>query len=129
MVACSSPSPVRHPAITPAPALDDTQVPDNTSDDTSTDTTPAPVADGPLADIKKDALEELRPLVDKLNVSAEEKFDTLLLLIRSTDDKSLVAPAHEAAKAIEDEARKAEALLEIIKEIDYLSRQNGSNES
>lgn len=71
--------------------------------------------------IKNDALSELRPLVDKLNVPAEEKFDTYLLIIRSTDDTSLIGPAHEAAKAIEDEARKAQALLDIIKEIDYFS--------
>ncbi len=76
---------------------------------------------GPLASIKQDALVALRPLVDKLNVSPEEKFDTYLLLIRSTDDTDLIAPAHEAAKAIADETRRAEALLDIIKEIDYLS--------
>ncbi|HEU5121291.1 MAG TPA: hypothetical protein VFT59_00450 [Candidatus Saccharimonadales bacterium] len=76
---------------------------------------------GDLDTIKKDALSELRPLVDKLNVSPEEKFDTYLLLIRSTDDQSLIAPAHEAARAISDEARRAQALLDIIKEIDYLS--------
>lgn len=86
------------------------------------------VVSGPLADIKNDALNELRPLVDKLNVSSEEKFDTYLLLIRSTDDESLIAPAHEAAKAIEDEARRAEALLDIIKEIDYLSRPKVTEE-
>ena len=74
-----------------------------------------------LDGIKKEALGELRPLVDKLNVSPEEKFDTYLLLIRSTDDKTLIAPAHEAAKSIEDEAKRADALLNIIKEIDYLS--------
>lgn len=78
--------------------------------------------DGGLASIKSDALSELRPLVDKLDVSPEEKFDTLLLMIRSTDDKSLVGPAHEAAKAISDESKRAEALLEVVKEIDYLSR-------
>lgn len=78
--------------------------------------------DSPLAAIKKDALIELRPLVDKLSVSADEKFDTYLLLIRSTDDSNLIAPAYEAAKAIADDARRAEALLDIIKEIDYLSR-------
>lgn len=74
-----------------------------------------------LDSIKQDALTELRPLVDKLNVSAEEKFDTYLLLLRSTDDDSLIAPAHDAAKEIKDEARRAQALLDIIKEIDYLS--------
>ncbi len=74
-----------------------------------------------LESIKKDALNELRPLVDKLNVAPEEKFDTYLLLLRSTDDQALIAPAYEAAHAITDEARKAQALLDIIKEIDWLS--------
>lgn len=76
---------------------------------------------GDLESIKNDALNELRPLVDKLNVSPEEKFDTYLLLIRSTDDVALIAPAHEAAQTITDEARRAQALLDVIKEIDYLS--------
>jgi hypothetical protein len=82
----------------------------------------APVASGELDGVKLDAINELRPLVDKLNLSPEEKFDTYLLLIRSTDDKALVAPAHEAAKAIADETRRAQALLDIIKEIDFLSQ-------
>jgi hypothetical protein len=87
--------------------------------------TPAPATStgsSELDGVKLDAINELRPLVDKLNHSPEEKFDTYLLLIRSTDDKALVAPAHEAAKAIADEARRAQALLDIIKEIDFLSQ-------
>jgi hypothetical protein len=83
--------------------------------------TPGVSGDSELDSIKKDALSELRPLVDKLNVSPEEKFDTYLLLLRSTDDKALIAPAHDAAKNITDEARRAQALLDIIKEIDYLA--------
>ncbi|MFY9228275.1 MAG: hypothetical protein WAO28_03035 [Candidatus Microsaccharimonas sp.] len=88
--------------------------------------TPAPTAD-PTADldaIKKDALGELRPLIDHVDLPPEEKFDTYLMLIRSTDDTSLIGPAHVAAQAITDEKRRAEALLDIIKEIDYLSRAN-----
>lgn len=81
----------------------------------------APV--GGLDEVKKDALEQLRPLVDKLNLPAEEKFDTLLLIIRSTDDQSLVQSAYDAAKAIEDETRRAQALLDVIKEIDYFANQ------
>lgn len=77
--------------------------------------------DPALASVKQEALTELRPLIDKLDVEPEEKFNTYLLLIRSTDDKDLIAPAHEAAKAIVDEAKKAQALLDIIKEIDFLS--------
>lgn len=82
---------------------------------------PAPAADSELEGVKSEALQELRPLVDKLNLEPSEKFDTYLLLIRSTDDKSLIAPAHEAAKVIPDETKRAQALLDIIKEIDFLS--------
>ena len=83
--------------------------------------TPTATADPALDTIKQTALNELRPLVDKLDVSPEEKFDTYLLLLRSTYDKTLIAPAHDAAVAIVDEARRAQALLDIIKEIDYFS--------
>ena len=86
-------------------------------------TSPMPAVAGDLDGVKQEAITELRPLVDKLNLPAEEKFDTYLLLIRSTDDRSLIAPAHEAAKEIADEARRAQALLDIIKEIDFLSGQ------
>ena len=83
---------------------------------------PAPVSDS-LDGVKQEAITELRPLVDKLDLPPEEKFDTYLLLLRSTDDKTLIPSAHEAAKNIPDEARRAQALLDIIKEIDYLSGQ------
>lgn len=131
------------PEITPSPSMQSSgavtvgqpgslPLPNDLPSPTSTAAVSTPISvDDTVVDtaaldsIKQNALGELRPLVDKLNVSAEEKFDTYLLLIRSTDDKRLIAPAHEAAKAIEDETKRAEALLNIIKEIDYLSRQNG----
>ena len=116
--------------IPPAP-VEVPPTPDITPGDPTLDTTnatlapvstlDAPSASPELESIKKDALEELRPLVDKLNLPADEKFDTLLLIIRSTDDKSLVTAAHEAARAIEDETKRAQALLDVIKEIDYFS--------
>ena len=105
------------------PAIDDIAKPAAPEPVTPTPTvsTPAAAADPALDTIKQTALNELRPLVDKLDVSPEEKFDTYLLLLRSTDDKTLIAPAHDAAVAIVDEARRAQALLDIIKEIDYFS--------
>lgn len=81
----------------------------------------SPSSTSDLDSIKKEALGELRPLVDKLDVAPDEKFDTYLLLLRSTDDSTLIGPAHDAAKAIPDETRRAQALLDVIKEIDYLS--------
>ena len=84
--------------------------------------TPTPSTD--LESVKKDAIQELRPLIDHIDLPPEEKFDTYLLLIRSTDDATLIAPAHTAAISITDGKRKAEALLDIIKEIDYLSKKD-----
>lgn len=106
------------------PASDDAAQP---TDDVSVAPTPTPPAPGSTGDatldnIKLQALGELRPLVDKLNISPEEKFDTYLLLLRSTDDRDLIGPAHETAKTIVDETRRAQALLDIIKEIDFLSQ-------
>lgn len=80
-------------------------------------------ASSELDGIRNDALNELRPLIDKVDLSSEEKFDVYIMLIRSTDDKSLIEPAHKAAQGITDEKQKAQALLDIIKEIDYLSRK------
>ena len=105
------------PPMPPAPA----SVPAKAAASAKAPAAPASSGDASLDAVKKDAITELRPLVDKLNIAPDEKFDTYLLLIRSTDDRSLIAPAHEAAKAIPDEGRRARALLDIIKEIDYLS--------
>lgn len=106
-------------AATEAVALESVQQPE-----TVAKANPQPIqVDGELDGVKKQAITELRPLVDKLELPPEEKFDTYLLLIRSTDDKTLIAPAHEAAKQISDETRKAQALLDVIKEIDFLSGQ------
>lgn len=80
-------------------------------------------APGSLDDIKRQALDELRPIVSKLDLPAEEKFDALLLVIRSSDDQSLVQAAYQAAEGIADEAKKAQALLDIVKEIEYFSSQ------
>lgn len=82
---------------------------------------PPAVASDDLTSIKRDALTDLRPLVEKLDLAPEEKFDTYLLLLRSSDDKALIAPAYASARNIADETRRAQALLDIIKEIDYLS--------
>lgn len=69
--------------------------------------------------VKADALQDLRPLVDKLDLAPDDKFDTLLLLIRSSDDSSLIPEAYETARQISDDARRAQALLDIIREVDF----------
>lgn len=113
-------------APAPEPPAEDTATAETTPEST-TDTAgqPAVPAAGheELEAIKKEALEELKPLVDKLELPPEEKFDILLLIIRSTDDEELVEKAHSTAVEIADETRKAQALLDIIKEVDYFSNK------
>ena len=116
-----TPAPMVSPIEPAAPSETPVVEPVSSVEPMTAPTMPVMEGDGELDTIKKDALNELRPLVDKLNVAPEEKFDTYLLLLRSTDDKALIGPAHEAARSIADEARRAQALLDVIKEIDYLS--------
>ena len=95
----------------------------------ATEPTTAP-ADAPIASsahdddllaIKQDALTALTPLVGSLEQSAEEKFRTTMMLIQASDDRSLVRQAYEAAQAIEDEKVKAQALLDVVNEINYFT--------
>lgn len=75
-----------------------------------------------LINIKHDALSELSPLVGHIDQTPTEKFRTLMMMIQGADDKSLIKPAYEAAKAIEDEKERAQALLDIVNEINYFTQ-------
>lgn len=85
--------------------------------------------DGPssnLDEIKTQALEQLSPLISKLEQSPEEKYKTLMMLIQASDNHDLIQEAYAAANAIEDEKVRAEALLSIINEINYFTQQSHS---
>jgi len=89
---------------------------------------PAPVAsadeDEDLSAIKIQALDELYPLIDKLDLSPEERFKIIMMMIQASDNEDLVELAYEAAHKIEDEKTKAQALLDIINEINYFTHQD-----
>lgn len=70
---------------------------------------------------KQKAMQALVPLIDHLQgVDPETKFDISLKAMRFTDNKDLVNTVLDAAMAIRDESSKAEALVELINEINYL---------
>lgn len=94
----------------------------------ATETPAANPATDDLLDIKQDALHELAPLVGQLEQSPEEKFKTTMMMIQASDDQSLVKAAYEAAKQIEDEKARAQALLDVVNEINYFTQQS-SNQS
>lgn len=77
---------------------------------------------GELASIKQQALKELSPLVGHLDQSPEEKFHTTMMMLQATDDKSLVKAAYEAAQNISDDKAKAQALLDLVNEINYFTK-------
>jgi hypothetical protein len=80
----------------------------------------ADYGDPDLAEVKTKALTDLRPLVDKVDLSPEAKFKIYREIIVATHDKAAIEPAYEAAVGIAVEKDKAEALLFIIETIDGL---------
>lgn len=75
----------------------------------------APEKEADLEEIEKEALKELYPLLDKVSLSAEEKFDICMKVYDT--DKNAISGALEAAKGFADETKKAEALLKIVETI------------
>lgn len=82
---------------------------------------PTSTAGSNLADIKSQALKQLEPLLDHLDQSPEEKFKAIMMMIQAQDNQDLIKDAYEAAQAITDEKIKAQALLDIISEVNYFS--------
>ena len=76
-----------------------------------------------LIDVKQQALGELSPLVDQLDQSPEERFHTLMMMIQASDDQSLIKAAFAAAHDIKDEKDRAQALLDVVNEINYFTQQ------
>ncbi len=80
-----------------------------------------------LLDIKQKALQDLTPLVKHLEQSPADKFKTTMMMIQASDDKTLLPEAYEAANAIEDSKEKAQALLDVVNEINYFTQKENSN--
>lgn len=131
------------PVDASAPMLDnplsDESVPASNSNPAQDTSTPQPAAnsDAPsdaaapaaspdaeaLLTLKKQALGELTPLVDHLEQTPEEKFRTTMMMIQSTDNQALIKEAFAAAQAIPDDKARAQALLDVINEINYFTQQ------
>jgi len=77
-----------------------------------------------LLDLKHAALTELSPIIDILDAKPEDKFRTLIELIQSTDNQSLLPSALAIAKTIEDKQVRAQALLTIVNEANYFTKHN-----
>ena len=76
--------------------------------------------DPDLDHVKINALNEIRPILETVDILPEKKFTIYKDIIELTDDKACIEPAYNAARQIADEKERAEALLYIIEIIDDL---------
>jgi hypothetical protein len=115
----------------PASVVDEAPLPSSSPSTTIDDETPPSDVNtdahntNDLLRIKQEALRKLTPLVDHLNQTPEEKFRTTMMMIQASDDQGLVSQAYDAAKEISDDKTRAQALLDIINEINYFTAQHG----
>lgn len=112
-VSLSSSAP--EPAATPTPSPEPVTAPTPAA---------APTGDNDdLLSIKQTALQQLSPLVSHLDQTPEEQFRTTMMMIQASDDQSLIKTAYDAAQKITDDKVRAQALLDIINEINYFTQQ------
>ena len=76
--------------------------------------------DPDLDRVKSMALSDLRPIIESVDIEPAKKFKIYKEIIDMTEDKACIEPAYNAAKAIEDQKEKAEALLFVVDTIDKL---------
>lgn len=88
-------------------------------------TSSEPVSNDQLLNMKQEALQQLTPLVNHLDQSPEEKFRTVMMMIQASDDHTKLNEAFEAAKQIPDDKARAQALLDVINEINYFTQHAG----
>lgn len=83
----------------------------------------ASYGDPDLDRVKSSALSDLRPIIEKIDIPAEKKFEVYKEIIDSQNDKACIEPAYNAAKNISNEKERAEALLFVIEAINRLGVQ------
>ncbi len=82
-----------------------------------------------LNSLKQQALTKLSPLVEDLEQPPLEHFRTLMMLIQATDNSELLSRALETANSIDDDKDRAQALLDIVNEINYFTAQANKDKS
>lgn len=91
--------------------------------------TPAPVPTMPapnpsetlnMHQVKEAALRDLIPILDRLNMSASQKFNIYRNIFEELKDYTVLDPAYKAASEITDDTERAEALLYLIEAIDKM---------
>ena len=83
----------------------------------SFESTPSSLSTG---EVKKAALRDLLPLLDRLSMDSTEKFNLYRDIFEDLKDYTILDPAYHAAREIPDETARANALLYLVKAIDRM---------
>ena len=103
------------PEVTPeAVATEETVAPSSNNNETAGNEG----ANIQFEEVKKQMLQDLYPLMDKIKMQPEQKFKVYKQMIESTGSKDMITSAYEAVKGIGDEAERAEALLFLVEKAD-----------
>lgn len=81
-------------------------------------------AQSQLQRLKNRALDALLPVVEKTDQPAERKFEILMTAARSSGDPALLAKTLDAAQNISSDNQKADAILDVLNEINYNLRES-----
>lgn len=101
-----APAPAEEPAPVAEPAAEPEISPESKLPPVSPDTN--------VESVKTDMMRDLFPLMDKVEMTPERKWEIYKQMIEETHDNSMVGAAYEAVKGISDEKERAEALLYLI---------------
>lgn len=71
-----------------------------------------------LTAVKISMLRDLFPLMGKIQINNEQKYKIYRQMILMTHDKNMIPMAYNAVREIEDEVKRAEALLFLVEEAD-----------
>ena len=120
------------PAAEPIAPLESMNIPEinNFSTDSGSNGEEAPATEQPstettteptnAAEVKKAALRDLFPLIGKININKSQKFNIYKDIFEELKDYSVLEPAYQAARELDDETERAEALLYLVEAIDKM---------
>ncbi|MBR2741849.1 hypothetical protein IKD98_03825 [Candidatus Saccharibacteria bacterium] len=101
----------------PAPAVPDMPAPAPVVEQPTPEPIPQPLNTG---EVKKAALRDLVPLLDRISMDNSEKFKIYKDIFDDLKDYTILEPAYRAAREIPNEVERAEALLYLIQSIDKM---------
>ena len=117
------------PPTPEVPTTPESPIATEASESTTTTTTPETIEQASIdtapqsnstAEIKKAALRDLVPLLDKVVMETTDKFNIYKDIFNDLKDYTVLDPAYRTAREIPDETERAKALLYLIESIDRM---------